>query len=148
VGKFDPQKADRNLYGCKFRIHTADTTLTSQETVNKVEKVIRRVEANEKLEGANKINSIATHLEDFVKNLNKITKQPKLSKMYINGQNNPKKKGKQKMKEMEIAGLMSNEKSVNEGHSQPSHNVVKPRNKQTKKNAKQNTSMLLQETDK
>lgn len=62
------------------------------------------MEANEKLEGTNKIASLATHLEEYTKNHNKIIKQPKLSKLYLNSQNNNynKKKAKSKFKDLEI----------------------------------------------
>lgn len=84
-------------------MHVADSALASRDITSKIEAVLKKVEANERLEGANKISSISTHLEEYMKNLNKIIKQPKLSKLYLNSQNNNmKKKGKSKFKDLEI----------------------------------------------
>jgi hypothetical protein len=55
-------------------MHKVDPDLTSKDIIGKIETVLQITEANEKLEGIDKIASIATHLEEYMKNHNKIAK--------------------------------------------------------------------------
>ena len=133
------------MYGCKHKMHLADPELTSNDIVVKIETVLRNTEANEKLEGPDKIVSLSTHLEEYMKNHNKIAKQPKLSKLYLNSQNNTyKKKGKTKFKDLEIGQLMNANHDKNDG----TNNALKSKTKFVRKNVKHNGSILITDNDK